>query len=318
MNATPLHERMHLVILSHNRLECLQRLLQNVAVPMARQGMQVTLVDNASDQDLRSFLREFKDIPNIEILLLQENAGVAKGRNAGFRRSSREIVVYLDDDALIDTASLEQVPRRFDGMPDAGIIAFRVVHGVSGEAQNEHGPACTMVGNFHGAGHAIRREVLDQVGYLDETCFFGAEEVELSMHALVRGWKTVYVPDLVVRHFSIPRSGSDRVRRRVYWARNYAMVLFRYLPPGVAALFTTRLLASYLWWGFKDLKFPAIVLPFAVAHGALRGIRTRNPLPAEGVAFYRNPATRPEIGNVSLMSKLFRRGAVQAYPDHRE
>lgn len=309
---------MHLVILSHNRPECLRRLLQDVAVPMAQRGMQVTLVDNASGRDVRTLLRAFNDIPNLEILFLGENAGVAKGRNAGFRRSTREIVVYLDDDSLIDPEVLEHVPRRFDAMPDAGILAFRVVHGESGEAQNEHGPACTMVGNFHGAGHAIRKEVLDQAGYLDETCFFGAEEVELSMHALVGGWKTVYVPDLLVRHFSVPRSGTDRVRRRVHWARNYAMVLFRYLPPRVAALFTARLLASYLWWGFKDLKFPAVVLPFAVAHGALRGIRTRNPLPPEGVAFYRNPATRPEIGNVSLMSKLLRHGAAPAYPDRRD
>lgn len=309
MNATSPHERMHLVILSHNRLECLRRLLQDVATPMAERGVQVTLVDNGSDQDVQAFLRDFEESTNIDILLLQQNAGVAKGRNAGFRRSSREIVVYLDDDALIDPAVLEQVPQRFDEMPDAGIVAFRVVHGVSGDAQNEHGPACTVVGNFHGAGHAIRRTVLDQIGYLDETCFFGAEEIELSMRALVRGWKTVYHPDLVVRHFSIPRRGADRVRRRVHWARNYAMVLFRYLPPGLAALFTTRLLVSYLWWGFRDLKFPAVVLPFAVAHGALRGLRTRNPLPAEGVAFYKNPATRPEIGNVSLMSKIFRRNA---------
>jgi GT2 family glycosyltransferase len=95
--------------------------------------------------------------------------------------------------------------------PSAGALAFRVVHGDSGEPQNEHGRARVRVGNFHGAGHAIRRSALDVAGHLDESCFFGAEEVEFAMRLLSCGMTTVYTPDLEARHFNFTRAGKVKL-----------------------------------------------------------------------------------------------------------
>jgi GT2 family glycosyltransferase len=300
-------ERLQVVVLSHNRQDSLPTLVRELLIPAARLGVQITIVDNGSENPVREFLEASCRDEHIDMIFVGSNAGVAGGRNLGFRRSNREFVVYLDDDALMDIGTLEKVPLIFDEMPDAGILAFRVVHGETGLAQNDHGEIRAMVGNFHGAGHAIRRKLFNEVGFLDERCFFGAEEIELSMRALTKGWKTVFVPEILVRHFSISRAGATRTRRRIEWARNYAMVLFRYLPRRTATLFTMRLLLSYIWWGIKDLKWASFALPYAVANGAIRGMRSRNPLPADGVRFYRDPATRPEIGNVAILSKCVER-----------
>jgi len=306
-NSTSVFERMQVVVLSHNRLDCLPGLVRDLLIPAAQQGVQITVVDNGSEKPVQEFLHTACCGQNPKVIFVGQNVGVARGRNLGFRCSNREFVVYLDDDALMDFGTLARVPPTFDEIPDAGILAFRIVHGETGLAQNDHGERRKMVGNFHGAGHAIRRKVFDDAGYLDELCFFGAEEIELSMRALTKGWKTIFVPEIVVRHFSLPRTGATRTQRRVEWARNYAMVLFRYLPQKIALLFTMRLLVSYLWWGVKDLKWGAVALPYAVANGAMRGIRTKNTLPADGVRFYHDPATRPEIGNVGIVSKILGR-----------
>lgn len=300
-------DRIQVVVLSYNRLECLPRLFDEVLAPAAKRGAQVTVVDNRSEPPLQQFLSQFSASKNIEIVLNDENGGVAKGRNSGFKRSSREFVVYLDDDSLMSLDAMGRVPALFDELPDAGILAFRVVHGVTGETQNEHGEQRRAVGNFHGAGHAIRRALIDRVGYLDETCFFGAEEVEFSMRAVAAGMKTVYTPEIVARHFSFQRTGKDSLERRINWSRNFAMVLFRYLPPTTASLFSLRLLTLDLLSGFGALKLGAALLCPAMVQGAVRGLRTRNPLNAEGVGFYSDPTTRPEIGNVSIASKVLRR-----------
>ncbi len=222
--------RIHLVILSHNRLDCLPRLFDELLLPAVRHSVQVTFVDNASGADVHQFLSQFENTPDLEIIMSQENLGVAGGRNLGFKRANREFVVYLDDDSLMSLDALERIPALFDELPDAGILAFRVVHGVTRDTQNEHGDQRMVVGNFHGAGHAFRRSLFDRVGYLDETCFFGAEEIEFSMRALVAGMKTIYTPEINVRRYSFRRTGKDSRQRLINWARNYAMVLFRYLP----------------------------------------------------------------------------------------
>jgi GT2 family glycosyltransferase len=299
--------RIQISVLSYNRLDCLPRLFDELLLPASRQGVQVTVVDNASEQKVRDYLLQFVGAPHFDILLNRDNCGVAMGRNAGFRRSDREFLVYLDDDALMALEDILRVPNLFDEIPDAGVLAFRVVHGVTGVPQNDHGGDRQRVGNFHGAGHAIRRAVLERIGYLDETCFFGAEEVEFTMRALSTGMKTVFTPELLVRHFNFARSGKERLQRRIEWARNYSMVLFRYLPPATASLFGLRLLASHTFSDLRAIKLGAVMLPSAMLHGAIRGLSSQNRLAPEYVAFYSDPATRPEIGNVSISSKILRR-----------
>ena len=300
----PRLSRIHLVVLSHNRLDCLPRLFENLVVPAANYDAQVTIVDNASGPAVREYLGKYRSIPGMEVVFVEENLGVAAGRNIGFKRGNRECIVYLDDDGLFPVRSLERVPKMFDQLPSAGLLAFRVVNGVTGIVENDHGLTRSCVGNFHGAGHAIRRAVFERVGYLDESCFFGAEEIEFSMRARNAGFPTVYVPEIEVRHFSLKHSEGGAARRRLLWARNYAMVLFRYLPFGTAALFSLRSLVAYAWSGARHIGFRSVLLPPAMIVGMFRGLIHRTPLNSENVAFYTNPETRPDLGNISLSSKM--------------
>lgn len=308
-------QRIQLVVLSHNRPDRLPALFRELLLPACERGVQVTIVDNASESSLRQFLSQFARSPNLEIILNHQNLGVAKGRNLAFGRSKREFSVYLDDDSIMGLDTLESVPLVFDELPGAGILAFRVVHATTGETQNEHGNTRVMVGNFHGAGHAIRRALFDKIGYLDETCFFGAEELEFSMRALTSGMETIYSPEILVRHFNFERGGRDNFQRHFYWARNYAMVLFRYLPPPTACLFSLRLFVSHLASGFHKAQVRLLLLPFAMLHGSMRGVLSRNPLGTQGIAYYTDPKTRPELGNVSIVSKALNHLSSTAFGD---
>lgn len=297
------YQRIQLVILSYNRLDCLPRLFEELLLPAAKLEVLVTFIDNNSDLELQRFLEKYLNIPNIEIVINNENFGVAKGRNIGFKKSNREFIVYLDDDSLIELENLKLISEIFDNMPEAGILAFRIIHGLTENPQNDHGNELTMVGNFHGAGHAIRKDLFQKIGYLDENCFFGAEEIEFSMHALSAGFKTIYTPAIIVRHFSFQRTGKDNFQRRINWARNYSMVLFRYISFFNASLFSFRLLISY---SYHEKNHLIIFLPFAMIQGGIKGLKSRNALNKEAETFYTNPNTRPEIGNVSLFNKIFK------------
>jgi len=286
-------------------MDRIPHLFEKVIIPAIQKDVFVTLVDNGSSDELINYLLSFTDVDNLQIIINSKNMGVARGRNIGFKTCTRPYIVYLDDDSMIGMDDLYKIPDIFEKHPEAGILAFRVLYGDSNNSQNEHGNDSIQVANYHGAGHAIRKTLFDEIGYLDEQCFFGAEELEYSMRALSMDKKTIYIPDIIIRHYSLQHKGSVGFKRRYFWARNYAMVLFRYLPIVLAFLFSFRLMISYLWSGFKDRQHISfLILPAGMIKGALIGIITKRTLSVQGIQFYSNPATRPEIGNISLFKKI--------------
>jgi N-acetylglucosaminyl-diphospho-decaprenol L-rhamnosyltransferase len=65
-----------------------------------------------------------------------------------------------------------------------------------------------------GASMLIRREVLEQVGLLDETFFLYFEETDFCRRARLSGWPTWYVRDSSVTHIGSVSTGmKDRSRR---------------------------------------------------------------------------------------------------------
>jgi hypothetical protein len=124
------------------------------------------------------------------------------------------------------------------------------------------------------------------------------------MRAFRAGMKTVFVPDIEVRHFSRKPLVCRRLRLAVTESYSFTMTLFRYLPIATASLFSLRLLAAYMWHRSVDHKTGLLLLPFATMWGAARGLAGRQLLDAEGVEFYSSATTRPKYGNVPLWDSV--------------
>jgi N-acetylglucosaminyl-diphospho-decaprenol L-rhamnosyltransferase len=69
-----------------------------------------------------------------------------------------------------------------------------------------------------GAAMMIRREVLLDVGLLDDGYFLYFEEVDFCFRATRAGWSVYYVPDSVVTHLQAQATGftDDRKDKRRY------------------------------------------------------------------------------------------------------
>lgn len=51
-----------------------------------------------------------------------------------------------------------------------------------------------------GACQLIRREVISDVGYLDDNIFYGPEDADYCLRARLAGWKIVYLPYVSFMH----------------------------------------------------------------------------------------------------------------------
>jgi len=210
---------------------------------------------------------------------LPENLGIPGGRNAGVQwlreHGGVDVVVVLDDDGLLPNSDTFQLIRdSFAGNPRLGVVSFRIVD-EQGQTQRRHVPRLgasdplrsSEVTTFLGGAHAIRMNVIDEVGEFPAPFFYAHEETDFAWRALDAGWEIHYRADLVLRH---PR--TDPGRHAAYYrmtARNRVWLAKRHLPAVLVplylvswALYTLALkpplsgLAA--WWSgfFEGLRVP--------------------------------------------------------------
>lgn len=183
--------------------------------------------------------------PSDRLIVLPDNAGIPGGRNIGAAASGADVVLFLDDDAeLRNPDHLATVLQRFDGDPQLGAMAMRVVDD-QGVSQRRHVPRVGRrsaersgpVTHFIGAACAVRSSAFDAVGGFDQRFFYAMEESDLAWRLLDRGWSVWYSADLVTFHpRTSPSRHTDHVRLR---ARNRLWMAWRSLP---APVFTAHML----------------------------------------------------------------------------
>ncbi len=297
------------VVLSYNRKEELLKNLPSLCGASRETGFDLVVVDNASTDGSRAVLEELaQKNPGLRVLLNEENLGVGKGRNVGLKTVNTEFAVCIDDDTTISSSDIEEIPELFKAHPEAGILSFRVRHSLTGQWQNDHGNVACDVSNFHGAGHAFRCELLIRLKYLDEYCTFGGEELDMSIRAHAAGYRTIYVPEIVVYHNSFSRPGPEGADRRERWVYNYTRVLFKHFPRAMAVLFTLRYLTGHLYYGCR--KFGVLFgfrLFIAALKGSNDGMKIHALVPEGTVRYYKRSDLRPDFGNIPLIKKMISR-----------
>ncbi len=162
------------------------------------------------------------DRDDVTVLAVDQNLGVAGGRNLISARGHGRVIVALDNDATFaspDTVAC--LVEALDAEPRLAAIGCRIMTeaGRADDLSSWGYPATLLpragetfdTVTFVGAGHAIRRTAWEQAGGYDQKLFFCWEELDFCLRAIALGWHIRYRGDIVVRH----KVASER---RVTWA----------------------------------------------------------------------------------------------------
>lgn len=235
------------VIITYNRAADALELLQNICKLQNASSLleDVVIVNNASTQDytaVRNF--EASNFP-LKYIDAPSNLGVTKGRNFALEYAKGEIVIFLDDDAVLQNAdALENVLKSFEAKGyeerEIGIVSFKVLYYDTLTMQENalpHKQFSTYKDKkkfftyyFAGGAHAIKRKVLNEVGNLPAEFFYGMEEYDLSYRILDNGYCIKYDNSIVMLHKESPLGRKPKSeKQRMMWV-NKCKVAYRYLP----------------------------------------------------------------------------------------
>jgi GT2 family glycosyltransferase len=234
------------VVPTNNRSDHLCRCLQSIAnTKYARKT--VIVVDNGLDSEWTYHLVQEYGATYVR----EGKRGANFARNAGIRASDADIVVFTDDDCVVDEMWLDHIVNAFKSDTSiAAVAGLAMPYEIESEAQElfeVYGDGGMRKGydrrvydrfNFPpvqagrigvGGNMAFRTSVLREVGGLDEALCPGTpakcgEEPDIFYRLLIRGYKICYEPRALIWHSH--RRSMDELKHQLacYSIGTYAVL----------------------------------------------------------------------------------------------
>lgn len=217
-----------------------------------RQDFQIMVVDDASTDESVALLR--RHYPEVQILQLTHNSGLAKAINQAITKTHGEYVVLLNNDTEADQHWLAELVGKLEQQPGYSFAASKlrlydrrdVLHsagdgyaidgvpfnrGVWEVDRGQYDSSVDVFGPCAGAA-AYRRAALEHVAIdgrvFDEDLFMYCEDVDLNIRAQLAGYRTVFVPSAIVYHKLSATGGGSLAS--YYCGRNFILVWSKNMP----------------------------------------------------------------------------------------
>lgn len=278
----------------HSKEEMIRFLTETGYRKQEKQENTITKQEQRIDDSVwECYLPEKAQLPEIQILFLNENSGFCHAVNRGIQASNEKYVFLLNNDTTVEANCVKELFSFMERQPKAFSAGAKMVSMKQPEIADDCGDYFNALGYafavgkgkrseaykeertvFSACGGAViyRNEIFDEIGLFDEHHFAYLEDVDLGYRARIYGYQNYFVPSAVVYHAGSAVSGSRhnafKVRlsskNSVYlvyknqpflqWLLNFPFLLMGYL---IKVVFFARkgLGTTYLKGLFYGMKF---------------------------------------------------------------
>jgi GT2 family glycosyltransferase len=221
-----------IIIVNWNAQALLRDCLEHVHKTVTQTQYEIIVIDNNSTDGSQDMLK--RDFPAVRLIENTDNAGFAHANNQGMAISQGRYILLLNSDAFVGENTIDTMIQFMDARPQAGMSACQLLN-QDGSLQ----PSCysfpSLTTEFYtalqldklfprspefgrylmtywdfdavrsvdavmGAFMLVRREVVDQVGMMDDSYFMYSEEFDWCYRIRQHGWDILYNPAVQTVH----------------------------------------------------------------------------------------------------------------------
>lgn len=249
--------QLSVIIVNYNVKYFLEQALYSVRKACSNLHAEVFVVDNNSADGSCDMVRHL--FTEVKLIENKTNFGFAKANNQAIKQATGKYVLLLNPDTVVEEDCFTKIINFMENTPDAGAVGVKMIDG-SGRflPESKRGlptpevafykvfglaalfPKSKQFGKYHlgfldneqtnavdvlaGAFMFIKRDLLMQVGMLDESYFMYGEDIDLSYCITQAGYKNYYFPETTIIHYK----GESTKRTSVNYVFTFyrAMILF--------------------------------------------------------------------------------------------
>lgn len=242
-------QQLTIVIPTRNRFDALMRCLESIANSTLLPEEVIIIDDQSSDETAQL---TSNSVPKLALKILRpvSQLMMAGARNAGARAASGKLILFIDDDNVIDKHMVEQLVTAAKKNPTYGHLGPVMYTLATRQVQTAYQKFSFVTGYTYGPAvippnslvasdgipnvFMVRRTVFDQCGYFDSDLLATYSEIDLDLRARRAGWKCGIVTAAKTYHDNhphrrlIPRTmGGGTFPQKSYCMIRNRMVMVR-------------------------------------------------------------------------------------------
>lgn len=266
-----MEKRVSVIILNYNKynytIQCVNSLTKQTY-----ENFEVIILDNGSEPErykaLKRELKQFEEKIDLKLIRNDNNLYFGAGNNKAIKKAKGEFLCLLNYDTVTEPDFIEEMVQFLEKHPDAGMITPKIkiydnkniiwnagayldfksaiVIGNRGyltyDPHDKKYNEIEQIGFAPGTALFLRREIVDEVGLIDEIFLMYHEDPDWNLRAQEAGFKSYYVPTTTVYH-DVPQIFDEEIThfKKYFLNRNVQIIVWKY------AKFTELLIFYYIY-----------------------------------------------------------------------
>ncbi|MDY6794799.1 MAG: glycosyltransferase family 2 protein [Actinomycetota bacterium] len=232
------HPRISAVIPNWNRKNDLREALEAIKA-QTYPIEEIIVVDNNSSDGTREMIED--EFPEVNFIQSPHNI-VIQALNIGAKTARGDIILHQDNDGVLEPDAVEKMIGIFAFDPSIAVVHCENLYYDNGEIYDplhwftpeEHASDRIFdVPSFHGNGAMMRRDVLEEIDYIEPEILLYQFERNISAKAIDRGYRIVFYPRARIRH-KMSREVRNPGHRLYITMTGGLWYLARFYPVGAA------------------------------------------------------------------------------------
>ena len=281
-----------IIIVNYNVQYFLDQCIQSIIASKHNLDLEVIVVDNNSVDGSLDMLRA--KYPEVKLIANDNNPGFAVANNQAIHIAQGKYVLLLNPDTLLSEDTLDKCFLKMESDPKIGALGVKMLDGKGNFLpESKRGfpdfwtafykmsglsklfPKSKKFNKYHlgnldknedheievlsGAFMFMRKERLEEVGYLDEQFFMYGEDIDLSYRLTKGGYKNHYLSNTSIIHFK----GESTKKTSISYTKHFykAMSIFNKKHFSGSSFLISKFISIAIFFSGLFAFFKSKILP---------------------------------------------------------